>query len=90
MDAGLNPHSRWWTGFETSVIAGFVSLFGLSCELLGTSVCYPNQNHDCIQYPLQGNAGGTRRHITILDPPPGKQGRWMIWPTAEKDKTSIW
>src|SRR6218665_2388183 len=85
MDAGLTPYSRWWFGFETSVIAGFFRLFGLSCVHSGTSVRHLDQMHHCPRCLL---LGGHDTLPAVIDPLPVKQGAWGR-PSVDKDKMSI-
>src|SRR6218665_3976633 len=89
MDAGLTPYSRWWFGFETSVIAGFFRLFGFSCVHSGTLVRHLDQMHQVPDAYFEEVL--TARHDTlpsVIDPLPVKQGAWDS-PLVDKDKMPI-
>src|SRR6218665_1507954 len=90
MDAGLTPYSRWWFGFETSVIAGFF------CIYLASAVCSLELQSailtKCTTVPdAYFEEVMAARHDTlpaVIDPLPVKQGAWDR-PTVEKAKMSI-
>src|SRR6218665_2022971 len=92
MDAGLTPYSRWWFGFETSVIADFFRLFGFSCVHSGTSVNQSAILTKCTTVPdAYFEEVLAARHDTlpsVIDPLPVKQRAWDR-PSVDKDKMSI-
>lgn len=83
----LHPPSRWWTGFETSFIAGFFILFDLSCwhlsAILTECATIPDSYFEEVMLALHDTLPA------VLDPLPAKQGDWDNKPSVENDLQSI-